>query len=155
MAGDIEEFLRRAAERRQQRANQRNVQQQQAARPAAPQYTDRAAERVPRAERMPQAAPVYKPPVQVQQVEPLMAEVIEDDEHESMSDRRKTREAEDQSKIDNELQRHSQEGKQERSQQGHQATAAADLIRLLKSPSGVKQAILLREILEPRSNVWD
>lgn len=149
MAGDIEEFLRRAAERRQQRANQRNVQQQQAARPAAPQYTDRAAERVPR------PAPVYQPPVQVQQVEPLMAEVIEDDEHESMSNRRKTREAADQSKIDTELQRHSHEGEFERSQKGQQSSAVSDLVRLLKSPNGMKQAILLREILEPRSNMWD
>lgn len=153
MAGDIEEFLRRAAERRQQRANQRNTQQQQATRPAAPQYTDRAAERLPRAERRAQAAPVYQPPVQ--QAEPLMAEIIEDEEHESMSQRRRSREAEDQAKVDSELQRHSEEGKQERSDRGEQSNAAEDIIRLLKSPNGMKQAVILREILEPRSSFWD
>ncbi|QEG41643.1 hypothetical protein [Roseimaritima ulvae] len=153
MAGDIEEFLRRAAERRQQRANQRNAQQQQATRPAAPQYTDRATERLPRAERRAQQAPPYQPPVQ--QAEPLLAEIIEDDEHESMSQRRRSREAEDQAKVDSELQRHSEEGKQERSDRGEQSNAAEDIIRLLKSPNGMKQAVILREILEPRSNFWD
>ncbi len=144
MAGDIEEFLRRAAQRRQQRANQRNDQQQQATRPKAPQYTDRAAERVMR----PSVEPI---------AEPMMAEVIEDEADEvvaSLGDMRRAREATDQRKIDNALSRTSgtTKGEQTRSKSN---TPAADLLRILKSPNGLQQAILLREILEPRGKHWD
>jgi hypothetical protein len=51
MSGDLEEFLRRAAERRRERAAQQQAQQeaQQPHRRPRPEYTDRQAERVARA----------------------------------------------------------------------------------------------------------
>lgn len=148
MAGDIEDFLRRAAQRRQQQANQKQAQPAQPPQRSAPQYTDR------RRERVRQAVPV----------QPIMAEIIEEDDEveavvatPSLSELRKSREATDRSDLEREQNRFS--GGASVSDDAAQIRPGEnvniDLLRLLRSPNGLRQAVLLREILEPRSNFWE
>ncbi|WP_153555720.1 hypothetical protein [Roseimaritima sediminicola] len=162
MAGDIEEFLRRAAERRQQRARQRNAQQRQhTERPSAPQYTDRNRERVPQTP-IP-VAPLAEPVSH--QAEPLMAEIIEDDEQETLLKRGQARRIERDAKAAKERSDRKNRSQGRRSEgrssetgstaQHSEIKATEELLRMLRSPQGIRQAVLLKEILEPRSNVWD
>ena len=137
MPGDLEEFLKRAAARRQAKE-----QQQQAAAPRPtqrPQYSDRRRERV------------VRPPEVVEPI--LVAEVVEVPDsmaqrrHAIEEAKRKAKEAEaEAAKKLAKLKKSA--GKSTTSDVTLTGDARADILRLLKQPGGIKQAILLREILE-------
>ncbi len=147
MAGDLEDFLRRAAERRKAKAAQQQQQQPQQRRQPAPprrpqpEYTDRRAERIVR----PEPEPV------------LVAEIVEDPLAER---RRKLAEAK----------KAAAKAQAEAAKKAKRSGAAAprssgatpaltgdvagDLIKILQHPGGLRQAILLREILDRPEHRW-
>ncbi len=141
MAGDIEEFLRRAAQRRQQRDNQQRSRQtpERPQRRPAPEYSDSRAERVARARQVVQQAPV-------------MAEIIEDEELpvRTLAARRKERET----LNDQDRSRAANKSKEQGSPSTSDGNLQQQLIAMLRSPSGLRQAFVVREILEPRFKTW-
>jgi hypothetical protein len=148
MAGDLEDFLRRAAQRRQQKAQQQKQQQAAAAasRREPPQYSDRRSERVTR-------------PVELD--EPVLtAEIIEDDAASRIAAMRRLEDAEHASKLA--AQKATRESKRSKASGAKSQNAASriaanpaeELIRLLRQPGGIQQAILLREILDRPEHRW-
>ena len=154
MSGDLEDFLRRAAARRQtksgsqpQRANQpqpRAGADHQGTRRR--EYTDR------RQERVPQAADVAD--------EPITAEIVSD-ELESLSEQRRRIEAAKERAEKIRQQTSEKLPPAARSSQsevptgtGFTGNAAEDLLRMLRHPSGLRQAILLREVLDRPEHRW-
>lgn len=143
MSGDLEDFLRRAAQRRQAKAAQQQQQQQPQQRRQPPQYSDRRRERVVRAE-----------PVD----EVLTAEIVEEN---SIAARMRHLEESKQAAAQAEA-----EAKQKlaKVQKGRRSAAAAvavstgnptfDLIQSLRTSNGIRQAILLREILDRPEHRW-
>jgi hypothetical protein len=149
MSGDLEDFLRRAAQRRQAKASQRP--QPPAPRPK-PQYSNRDTERVVDA---------------VIVEEPLVAEVIAEDSNPLAAQQRRLQEsrkaaalaqAEAAKKLSNiKGRRPSRLGSRARGGPASLALSGVtseDLIRLLSSPQGIRQAILLREILDRPEHRW-
>ena len=151
MSGDLEDFLRRAAQRRQAKAaNQERTQKP--ARPVQPQYSDSRTERVART---------------VEEVEPvLMAEVVDDDTEshsrqiQRMEDQRRS--IEEAKKVARRLEEETAK-KQRRSAQRDASNSAlpqstghpvADLIANFRRPGGIQQAILMREILDRPEDRW-
>lgn len=151
MAGDLEDFLRRAAERRQQKAAQ-----QPAAKPAPrqrPEYSDRRTERV----------------VHVPEDEILVAEVVEtprrpvvpastpaESDYETRLRKIKdTKEAA--AKAEAALAKRNKKLKEVRDQMASSDSTnpAEKLVRLIQQPDGIQQAILLREILDRPEHRWD
>lgn len=152
MSGDLEEFLRRAAERRQQRSGGQGSGrpatsastgasgQRSAAGPtgssssgrrSAPQYTDRDRERRVQS----------RPETQI----PVMAEILDDDEP-LMAE----------AIVDESSWRTKKETARSASKKRKQAAKPTiDVVALLRSPSGLRQVFLAKEILEPRSKFWD
>ncbi|GAA5506123.1 hypothetical protein [Novipirellula caenicola] len=156
MAGDLEDFLRRAAQRRQANAGNRN--QPPAARPAAshpavpeqrkrPQYSNHRTERM----------------VREVEEEIYVAEVVEDEPSPWQERQRKIEEAkraaaEAESAAAKAFAKVKKGGTASPAPMapGPQMTGnvAADLIRLLQSPEGIQQAVLLREILDRPIDRW-
>ena len=152
MSGDLEDFLRRAAQRRQAKAAQERAA---SARPSEsrsgsrtrPQYSDRRTERIVSAD---------------EADEILVAEVVDDEAHNSIADRMRRLEAAKQAAAEAE----SSLGRLRRADQKPQAKAPAaagpllsgdpvqNLIKLLRQPAGIQQAILLREILDRPTHRW-
>ena len=148
MSGDLEDFLRRAAQRRQAKAAQ---SAQPAAKPRQrPQYSNSRTERVARN-------------VESNQVrdEILVAEVVEDDiatkrdQLEAKRERQRAETAADQAKTA------ATRSATNRSPASSDASSAAlssqagmDLLAALRSPGGVRQAILLKEILDRPTHRW-
>jgi hypothetical protein len=148
MAGDLEDFLRRAAERRQAKVAQQ--QQQQAAPPQRqpPQYSDRRSERLTRlpndddiviAEDS-EESPLNSYAEQLQRVEDSRREAA---------------------RLQAEVSRKSKVAAAAAQQIEAKAAAnkptgqpALDLIRLMRNPGGIQQAILLREIFERPTHRW-
>ena len=142
MSGDLEDFLRRAAQRRQAKAA---GQQQQPAAPQRPQYSDRRTERVVRT---------------VEPEEILEAEIVEEDPNSFSARMRRVEEAKRAAaKVQAELAEKLQKTKGVTPKSsgvgvalsGH---AARDIINLLRQPGGIQQAILLREILDRPEHRW-
>lgn len=144
MSGDLEDFLRRAAQRRQAKAAQ---QQQPKPKPVRqrPQYSDRHSERVV------DAALVD---------EPVTAEIVEEDVY-PLAEQRRRLEQSRQAAAAAEAEAAKDRAKLKR-RAGTQSTkslpltgiTAEDLLRLLSSPQGVRQAILLREVLDRPEHRW-
>ena len=163
MSGDLEDFLRRAAARRQTKTggqpSQPNQPQQQgpAERPATRrrEYTNRHRERVP------QATEVAE--------EPIAAEIVSD-ELESLSDQRRRIEAAKQRAENIRQQANDTLPQPALSNQSGATTStgatrptgatmstgntAEDLLRMLRHPGGLRQAVLLREILDRPEHRW-
>ncbi len=159
MSGDLEDFLRRAAQRRQAKA----AQQPAAPQRQRPQYSDRRTERV--------ARDVDAEPI-------LTAEIVEDDPNSFSARLRRVEEAKKaaakaQAEAANKLAQvraGRSRGSASSSSQGSgnqgsgnqgSGTAVAmsgdptqDLLRLLRQPGGIRQAILLREILDRPEHRW-
>jgi len=144
MAGDLEDFLKRAAARRQNKPPQQQPAAGGATRQAS-QYSDRSRERVVR---------------QLDDDEPiLVAEIL--DEPDAMAKRRKAILAAKQEAARLQAEAATQLAKL-RQDSGESSTPGltftgeprADLIRLLRQPGGIKQAILLREILDRPIDRW-
>ena len=138
MSNDIEEFLRRAAERRQQAARQRSAQQQaQTKSRSAPQYTDRAAER-----RV--ASPGDTEPEEVA----VVAEIVEPTEAEYVSGGL--------------AHRRDAERAAKKLANAQVVLAApvtpesliAAITLQLSTPDGLRQALLIREILDRPTHRW-
>ena len=156
MSGDLEDFLRRAAQRRQAKAAQERAA---SARPsesrsgsrARPQYSNSRTERVVSAD---------------EADEILVAEVVDDEAHNSIADRMRRLEAAKQAAAEAESSLGSLRRAEHKSQHKPPAKAPAaagpllsgdpiqDLIKLLRQPTGVRQAILLREILDRPTHRW-
>ena len=148
MAGDLEDFLRRAAQRRQQKAQQQKQQQAAAAasRREPPQYSDRRAERVTR-------------PVELD--EPVLtAQIVEDDELSHIEAMRRLEDAKHATKLaQQKANRESRRAKEAKAKSRNTASRLAgnpaeELVRLLKQPGGIQQAVLLREILDRPEHRW-
>ncbi len=139
MSGDLEDFLRRAAQRRQAKTAQQ--QQSQPAQRPRPQYTDQRTERVARIP---------------DQDEILTAEIVEED---SFAARRRRLEAAKQAATKAEAEAAEQ---MKRVAGSKHSTApvilsgnpAQDLLKMLKRPGGIQQAILLREIFDRPEHRW-
>lgn len=148
MAGDLEDFLRRAAARRQQKAMQEKQKAQQQQPRVPPQYSDSRTERV--------ARPVE--PVD----EVLVANVVEDSNDsyaaqlQRIEDTKRAAAA-----AQREAKRTAGETAQRASRKSGRSTVVtetgsptSDLINMLKRPGGVRKAILLREILDRPIHRW-
>ena len=145
MSGDLEDFLRRAAQRRQAKAaQQQQPPQQQPAQRQPPQYSDRRSERVAR----------------IAEDEVLTAEVVEDDLNsfaarlqrvEEAKRAAKQAEAEAAAKLKKSHGGRTRASISTATPSGH---PAQDLIRMLRQPGGIQQAILLREILDRPEHRW-
>lgn len=140
MSGDLEDFLRRAAQRRQAKAAQ---QRQPAARRQPPQYSDRKTERVAR----------------IPEDEVLTAEV----DHDSNSIAARMQRLEDAKRAAKKAEAEAAEklkkahgGRTRASLMTAETTGhpVHNLIRTLQRPGGIQQAILLREILERPEHRW-
>ena len=151
MAGDLEEFLKRAAARRQAKGPPqqaapppRQATPQRSARPA--EYTNRKRERLVREQSDPE--PVLVAEIVQETPDPLAKrrKAIEDAKKEAA---RAQAEAADQLA---ELQKRS--GGVGGPGFSFTGDARADLIRLLRQPGGIKQAILVREILDRPVDRW-
>ncbi len=156
MAGDLEDFLRRAAQRRQ--ANAGNQNPPPAARPAPPQPA------VPEQRKRPQYSN-QRTERMIREVEEeiFVAEVVEDEPSPWQERQRKIEEAkraaaEAEAVAAKAMARVKKRGSQATPQlaPGPQMTGdvAADLLRLLQSPEGIQQAVLLREILDRPIDRW-
>lgn len=172
MGNELEDFLKRAAQRRAEHVAVRGEQQERAKKqnqslaPRAPEYTDRNRER---------AASVVDDDEEVYVAEVVPAELAGSPAFSSgtFSEFHTGKET-DSAAVDRAYQPTSSQvpsnyetrsgwgepGSRENSQAykqpqtaGEKATAGA-LLNLLKSPMGVKQAFLMREILDRPSNRW-
>ncbi|MDA8743223.1 hypothetical protein N9N28_01205 [Rubripirellula amarantea] len=145
MAGDLEDFLRRAAQQRQAKAAQQRQAQQAPPPRLKPQYSNSRTERTVRSS--------------VEPEEILVAEVIED-ENSISARRRRVEQAKQRAKeAEQELARRTQKSSRGSSSQSDRSVAStgdpiADLLANLRRPGGVQQAILLREILDRPEHRW-
>ncbi len=145
MSGDLEDFLRRAAERRQAKA----AEQQSSAKPASrpkPQYTNSRSERTPQ--------------IVEEAEEILQAEFVDDDGSSiaarmiRLSEAKKAAAAAEEEagvamrKVRGMLSRQKVERKV------FTGNAVQDLIATMQSPGGVQQMILLKEILDRPTHRW-
>ncbi|MGB0599412.1 MAG: hypothetical protein ACPGLY_22230 [Rubripirellula sp.] len=147
MSGDLEDFLRRAAQRRQAKAAQAN---QPAATPRQrPQYSNSRTERVTRT-------------VETQATdEVVVAEVVDHhstnqyDRRETRTERQRTDTAKKQAEA---AATRSAAGKaptkSDAASSALNSQAGIELLAALRSPRGVRQAILLREILDRPTHRW-
>jgi hypothetical protein len=144
MSGDLEDFLRRAAQRRQAKAAQ---QSQPAPKRQPPQYSDRRTERL----------------VQARETdEVLTAEIVEDDPNSFSARLRRIEEAKQaaaKAEAETAKKLAKARGKSIRSKSSSVAVALSvnptqELIRMLRNSSGIRQAILLREILDRPEHRW-
>lgn len=148
MSGDLEDFLRRAAQRRQAKAAQQRGGP--GGKPASgsrarPQYSDSRTERLVRAD---------------EADEVLMAEIV-DDEDESIAARMRRLEqakreaAEAEAVLEQKTKSAAGGGRtSEPSEKLLTGNPADDLIRMLQQPGGIQRAILLKEILERPEDRW-
>ncbi len=146
MSGDLEDFLRRAAKRRQAKAAQQ--QQTQPAPRSRPEYSDRHRERVVDA---------------IIVEEPADVEVVEEDSNSLAARQRRLEESKKAAAA-----AQAEAAQRMKKVKGRAAAAATkgdaavaltgntahDLLRLLSQPGGIKQAILLREILDRPEHRW-
>ncbi len=170
MSGDLEDFLKRAAERRQAKAAQQKQSTPQKRVP--PQYSDRRTERDPRP--VPDAEVVEAEVVSASSVDNvLVAKAVTENQDRSRqanrSGRRKpaktdtaaprqvAREAKSKATAVTEGDSKSTPYSQSSATTGSQQSvgfSAEDLVALLKRPGGVQQALLLREILDRPEHRW-
>ena len=175
MSGDLEDFLKRAAERRQAKATQQKQSTPQKRVP--PQYSDRRTERAPRP--LPDDEVVEAEVVEAQVVSAsstenvVLAQAVAENQvsakQASRSVRRKAaktnaaapsrlaREAKANSKGGSDDNSNSMPYSQSTATKGSQQSnglSAEDLVAMLKRPGGVQQAILLREILDRPEHRW-
>ena len=142
MSGDLEDFLRRAAQRRQAKAAQ---QSQPAPKRQPPQYSDRRTERL-------------VPARETDEV--LTAEIVEDDPNSFSARLRRIEEAKQAAaKAEAAKKLAKVKGKSTRSKGSGVAVALSEnptqeLIRMLRTSGGIRQAILLREILDRPEHRW-
>lgn len=143
MAGDLEDFLRRAAVRRQQKAVEQEQQAPQQRR-QQPQYSDSRSERISR-----------------QRDEPVLtAEIVAEDAKSHVARLHRAEEAERAAeKAKKEAKKLSKLARQRAAKKrpvvlGSTGKPAQDLVNLLKQPGGIQQAILLREILDRPEHRW-
>ena len=160
MSGDLEDFLKRAAARRQAKTTQQQATQQQAPpKRVPPQYSDS------RTERNPHSGPVDE----VVEAEVVSASVVEDVVMAQPVTQQKSsnaaagkpdrvaRRAKAKAEAKAEREFASQAYDQAPATTGSQPSAgfsAENLIEMLKRPEGVQQAILLREILDRPEHRW-
>jgi predicted DNA binding protein len=144
MSGDLEDFLRRAAQRRQAKAAQ---QSEPAPQRQPPQYSDRRTERL----------------VQARETdEVLTAEVVQDDSSSIAARLRRIEEAKQaakQAEAEAAKKLTKVRGTSLRSKSPSVAVAMPEnqtqgLIRMLRDSGGIRQAILLREILDRPEHRW-
>lgn len=144
MSGDLEDFLRRAAQRRQAKtAPQRSASPP--GRKNSPQYSNRRTERTVR-------------PAEADEI--LVAELVEDEE-ESLAARARRVQAAKKAAAEAEAQLAVQQSRGASQAAGASpgnvvlsGNPAQDLIRLLRQPTGIQQAILLKEILDRPEHRW-
>ena len=151
MAGDLEDFLRRAAARRQKQAGEQQRSTPAPERPSQPEHSNRRPERRPR------------PRVEERQEEIITAEIVEDSISIAARSRRveATRRAAKEAKQSVRKKRRVGTLAQVAKPEPSQPTAAqsadetrTNLIAALKRPGGIQQAILLREILDRPVHRW-
>ena len=156
MAGDLEDFLRRAAARRQAKAGQaaapaqpqpQQQQQQSRAQRARQEYTNRNTER------------------QVRQEDIFVAEVVEEDpfaaRRQKIANAKKlAAKARDQANKAENKQKAAKASAKQAAKAASKSKSAAkvgpelggapidDLLKLIRQPNGIQQAVLLREILD-------
>lgn len=144
MSGDLEDFLRRAAERRQAKA----AQQQQAtpAKRPRPQYSDRARERVTSVD---------------QADEILTAEIVTEPSPAEDAIASRIRRVEEAKEVAAQIEADVAKKSKNLSKPASGAPGlplsgnmAEDLIRMLRKPGGIQQAILLREVLDRPEHRW-
>ena len=144
MSGDLEDFLRRAAQRRQAKAAQQQQPAQQSSQRQPPQYSDRRTERVAR----------------VPEDEVMAAGVVDDDPNSFAARLKRVEEAKQaakQAEKEAAAKLKKAHGGRVRTVDGTATSTgdpARDLIRLLQQPGGIQQAILLREIFERPEHRW-
>lgn len=150
MAGDLEDFLKRAAARRQAKVEQEEAQRNETKRSSSrsrPEYTDSRRERETR---------------EVDDV-PLTAELVEAEDPLAQQRRRvaeakrRAAEAKQKSESRSKSKGHSDSaGRKEKSPQRSPSDPppAIHLLELLRSPDGIRTAFLLREILERPEDRW-
>ena len=150
MSGDLEDFLKRAAERRQAKATEKNRPPKR----VPPQYSDSRSERVP-----------HNPPLEATVVEEVVvAEVVRASQparkEPSLAERAKER-AKERGTPTADITSASLPAVNQPYERASRSTnvesvgfSAADIIELLKQPGGVQQAILLREILDRPEHRW-
>ena len=151
MSGDLEDFLRRAAQRRQAKAADQK-QAQQPTRPVRPQYSDSRTERVARP---------------VRDDEPVLTAEIVDESAEShsrqiqrMEDQRRS--IEEAKKVARRLEEETAKKQKKSDQRGSSQSSipqstghpVADLLANFRRPGGIQQAILMREILDRPEHRW-
>lgn len=152
MSGDLEDFLRRAAQRRQAKAAE---ERGASARPSGagsgprvrPEYSNSRTERVVSAG---------------DADEVLVAELVEEEVHDSIAERMQRLEAAKRAAAEAE----SSLGRLRRGEHKPQSPTptttgpffsgdpARDLVKLLREPGGIRQAILLREIMDRPTHRW-
>jgi hypothetical protein len=144
MSGDLEDFLRRAAQRRQAKAAQQ--QQQQPTPRQRPQYSNRQTERRVRSE---------------QPEEVLTAEIVEEDPNSYSARTKRVEEAKRAAKkAEAEVAEALRKAGGARASKASSVTVALtgqptlDLLAMLRQPVGIQQAILLREILDRPEHRW-
>lgn len=164
MSGDLEDFLKRAAERRQAKA----AQQQAPPKRVPPQYSDSRTERVPRP----------APTDEVVEAQIVSASVVEDvvvaetmpvaqkrfekaksarrqKNAKKAAESRQTRSGPEEPNANTESM--SKPYNEEQEMTGNrQSTGSSteNLVEMLKRPKGVQQALLLREILDRPEHRW-
>ncbi|TWU21466.1 hypothetical protein Pla52o_36520 [Novipirellula galeiformis] len=148
MAGDLEDFLRRAAQRRQANAGG----QPAAPRPAAPQKPQRPQYSNSRTERISRDV----------EDEIYVAEVVEEKPSPWQERQRKIEEAKRAAKEAEsvaalalaKVKASNRSAAPPAPEVKMTGDVAGDLLRLLQSPEGIQQAVLLREILERPVDRW-
>ncbi|MGI9472979.1 MAG: hypothetical protein ACR2NZ_15675 [Rubripirellula sp.] len=143
MSGDLEDFLRRAAERRQAKAAEQ--QQPAATKRSPPQYSDSRRERLPQAQ---------------EADEVLAAEIVVEPEASNSFANRMQRVEEAKhaaAEIEAEIvkkTRAKSRGETSVDSIMMSGDVAEDLVRMLKKPGGIRNAILLREIFDRPEHRW-
>ena len=142
MPGDLEDFLRRAAQRRQQKAAQEKQQAPQ--RREKPQYSDSRSERIVRPQHLDEAI--------------LTAEIVDD---QSISFGQRLKKVEDAKRAAAKAKQIADDLMKQAARKTPAALATEptgvpihDLLKLLRRPGGIQQAILLREILDRPEHRW-
>lgn len=145
MAGDLEDFLKRAAQRRQAKAAAQRQQQPR----ERPQYSNSRTERVVR-----EVDPEEVITAEVLDAEVLDAEVLDQD---SIAERaRRIEEAKRSAEAiaAETARKHRKSNTLPKQTPKLSGTPAKDLIRLLKKPGGIQQAILLKEVFDRPEHRW-
>jgi small-conductance mechanosensitive channel len=152
MAGDLEEFLKRAAERRAQKQRQQQAGDgaRQASRPKPrPEYSDARRERQVR---QPAEDPIPVAEV-VEAVNPLAEQQRKLAESKKRAEEAKRKLAEQKKKL---------KGKGDSKQESSEAAVfqlgegkpGEQLLKMIYQPGGIQQAFLLREILDRPADRW-